>query len=494
MKGASIFGREGANEWAIMTPTERKVTEGRSLSELYQLWDHLRNVPVSEDGLSEERFEHFEQGTHYEVIYRWFESQNPRFIVGEVMQGIRHADETGKVSEPSEHEQSLERAGNEGRIAYGKGVSIKDNPYPEADPRHEFWSGGWEDGMYAAPSQADMNDAGSREKESERFDRKVVWSYAVDDQQGAVLVTRSDGATLLFQGNDAEEIRSKIDQVRVSDPDCASLFNQYSDAEAFKSDETGKMVDDGFTGQDRESYSDDQDRESYSVAPDRKVSDIRLDWHFADNAERPFVGVFVTTRQAFEDGELPDNDDVVQVVVNVRDRVTCDLVQDAATFACQAVNATQLTSAEQALAAAAAALTASGKAANPAVHELVSKFEDASRQLAVASQQLALTSRALAEQYPAKGSMPRSVVHQLYQLREDEVAALSKQEVITVAQLSGLDRGARTAVASLLFTKCDESARDALLHDEHHIVRSAAVLSQEDISTKRPRSGTSLGM
>lgn len=73
-----------------------KVNNERPLGELYQLWDRLRNVPVNEKGFSEEAFEHFPSGTHYEQIYRWFEAQNPRFIVGEAMQGIRHSEETGK--------------------------------------------------------------------------------------------------------------------------------------------------------------------------------------------------------------------------------------------------------------------------------------------------------------------------------------------------------------------------------------------------------------
>lgn len=73
-------------------------------------------------------------------------------------------------------DQALERAGDEGRFAHGKGVSSKDNPYPKEDQRHEWWNDGWEGGMYAAPSQSDMNAAASasRDKESDRLDRELV--------------------------------------------------------------------------------------------------------------------------------------------------------------------------------------------------------------------------------------------------------------------------------------------------------------------------------
>lgn len=99
-----------------------------------------------------------------------------------------------------------------------------------------------------------------------------------------------------------------------------------------------------------------------------------------------------------------------------------------------------------------------------------------------------LTSRMLAGQYPVKGSMPQPVVKQLYQLREAEVAVLSRQPVITETDLRQLDRGARGMVADLLFAKCDEATRHALLHDEHPHVRSFAVCALEDFTAKRKAS------
>lgn len=92
-----------------------------------------------------------------------------------------------------------------------------------------------------------------------------------------------------------------------------------------------------------------------------------------------------------------------------------------------------------------------------------------------------LTSRKLAEQFPVKGSMPQAVVHQLYRLREAEVTALSQRSVIVESDLGDLDRGARAVVAGLLYAKCDERARQALLNDEHPHVRSCAAISGSDL-------------
>lgn len=92
-----------------------------------------------------------------------------------------------------------------------------------------------------------------------------------------------------------------------------------------------------------------------------------------------------------------------------------------------------------------------------------------------------VTSRMLAEQYPVKGSMPHSVVHQLYQLREAEISTLSQRAVILEFDLRELDRGGRAVVASMLYAKCDDVARNALLHDEHPHVRSCAVISRSEL-------------
>lgn len=68
----------------------------KTLGDLYAIWDRFADVPVSEDGAIEAPFLHFSVGVERETIWHWFESQNPRFVVGDVMSGIRHA-ESGKT-------------------------------------------------------------------------------------------------------------------------------------------------------------------------------------------------------------------------------------------------------------------------------------------------------------------------------------------------------------------------------------------------------------
>ncbi len=72
----------------------RLVQKGASLAKLYGLWEKLGDVPTTPSGkwvdCTEEPFLHFPAGTHRENIWRWFESVNSKFIVGEVMQGILH--------------------------------------------------------------------------------------------------------------------------------------------------------------------------------------------------------------------------------------------------------------------------------------------------------------------------------------------------------------------------------------------------------------------
>jgi hypothetical protein len=67
-------------------------------------------------------------------------------------------------------------------------------------------------------------------------------------------------------------------------------------------------------------------------------------------------------------------------------------------------------------------------------------------------------------------------VQKLYELRENDVAALVKKGVITVEGIQTLDWGGRFAIANEHFDKCDEAAQHALLHDQHHGVRAAASL------------------
>ena len=67
-----------------------------TLKQLYALWDCLSDVPVSEDEdgalITDGPFLRFELGTPIEDIWHWFEDQNPNFICGEVMSGIRRTE------------------------------------------------------------------------------------------------------------------------------------------------------------------------------------------------------------------------------------------------------------------------------------------------------------------------------------------------------------------------------------------------------------------
>jgi len=60
----------------------------RTLAELRALWGVLGDVPVADDGAIEIPYLHFGAGTPREEIWRWFEAQHPRLIVGDVQQGI----------------------------------------------------------------------------------------------------------------------------------------------------------------------------------------------------------------------------------------------------------------------------------------------------------------------------------------------------------------------------------------------------------------------
>jgi hypothetical protein len=66
------------------------------LAALYVLWDKLGDLPTGFDSDNvdclEEPFLDFPAGTPRESVWHWFEAQHPDFIVGDVMRGIRHAD------------------------------------------------------------------------------------------------------------------------------------------------------------------------------------------------------------------------------------------------------------------------------------------------------------------------------------------------------------------------------------------------------------------
>lgn len=118
----------------------------------------------------------------------------------------------------------------------------------------------------------------------------------------------------------------------------------------------------------------------------KQANEICIDYHFADNEIASFVGVFATTRSAYEAGESPDTDDVVQVVVNAADSVVCDVMQDAVESACRAANESLPLNVSQALLIASKSLTDSGKAANPAVAELANALMRVSTEMSQTQQ------------------------------------------------------------------------------------------------------------
>lgn len=54
---------------------------------LLGLWKDLGDIPVNHDGQILESFQAFPAGTHREEIWQWFESQNPEFLIGDIMCG-----------------------------------------------------------------------------------------------------------------------------------------------------------------------------------------------------------------------------------------------------------------------------------------------------------------------------------------------------------------------------------------------------------------------
>ena len=62
-------------------------TNQKDLLTLHHLWKQLGDIPVGDDGATEEPFLHFDEGTDREDIWHWFEAQNPDFSVGMVMEG-----------------------------------------------------------------------------------------------------------------------------------------------------------------------------------------------------------------------------------------------------------------------------------------------------------------------------------------------------------------------------------------------------------------------
>lgn len=77
-----------------------------------------------------------------------------------------------------------------------------------------------------------------------------------------------------------------------------------------------------------------------------------------------------------------------------------------------------------------------------------------------------------------KSQRPGNVeLEAFYERRDAEVQALSEKGSVSAEDLLKLDRLGRFKVANELWAKCDKGAKESLLNDEHHSVRSTAVLA-----------------
>ena len=65
-------------------------------------------------------------------------------------------------------------------------------------------------------------------------------------------------------------------------------------------------------------------------------------------------------------------------------------------------------------------------------------------------------------------------IEKLRLLRQQDVEAILRSEVISADQINSLDWGGKFEIAKEHFDKCDDAAKHALLHDQSHPVRAAA--------------------
>lgn len=66
----------------------------------------------------------------------------------------------------------------------------------------------------------------------------------------------------------------------------------------------------------------------------------------------------------------------------------------------------------------------------------------------------------------------------VYSARDTAVAQLAAAGSVSIEDIRPLDRGGRFRVCTELWSKCTPDTQHALLNDEHHFVRSAALIEQ----------------
>lgn len=79
-----------------------------------------------------------------------------------------------------------------------------------------------------------------------------------------------------------------------------------------------------------------------------------------------------------------------------------------------------------------------------------------------------------------KGGESNATVEAMYRARGTYIDELAELNLITPAMISNIELHGRTDIAARLWGICNAESRDALLRDQHHFVRSNAVLAQAD--------------
>ena len=100
------------------------------------------------------------------------------------------------------------------------------------------------------------------------------------------------------------------------------------------------------------------------------------------------------------------------------------------------------------------------------------------------SEVIFFTPRELESQMKRGCSKPGEV-ETLYASRDAYVSGLKKKGMVTTADLLNLDRLGRFVIADDYWRMCTLEARKALLIDDHHQVRSAAIISKVKLDSKK---------
>ncbi|MDN7570141.1 hypothetical protein BLA13014_03402 [Burkholderia aenigmatica] len=98
---------------------------------------------------------------------------------------------------------------------------------------------------------------------------------------------------------------------------------------------------------------------SFGAAVDRKLLQttdrVRLDWHEGTSADNtPFVGLLLTTKAAYDEGDSADAPDLIQFEISVGDKAAAEAVTELFSRVCEAANASDPATKDDAIRAAVA--------------------------------------------------------------------------------------------------------------------------------------------